>query len=326
MNSDRRSFFKTLGSAAAAAAAVSVPGINQAAVAAVSSGDGRAFNVQRNLLEIEGAPSGDLASVNGGYPMGIVVDDGIDQGGVMRKRLAGVKHKDLELSGGAGMGPKFFQLISDFLSLQSQTFNGAVSYSDAKFREGGRLDFTDAVVHSVRIPAMDASSKAVGHFGVTCRVGRSTREKGDGSKSTPPAKAKPWQLSNFRVSINGLESTMSLTTRVESLVIRQEIFPTASGAAAVDAGPLQIPDLVLTVSEQRSEPLYDWFENMVEKENPDERDGKIELLASDFQTVLFTINFFNLGIWWLATEDGDGSILRRVTAKMYCERMSFTRP
>jgi hypothetical protein len=91
----------------------------------------------------------------------------------------------------------------------------------------------------------------------------------------------------------------------------------------VDVGPLQVPNLVLTTSEQRSEPLYDWFENMVEKGISDERNGKIELLAADFTTVLFTIELFNLGIWWLANEDGDESILQRVTAKMYCERVRF---
>ena len=362
MNSDRRAFFKTLGTAAAAAA-VTVPGINHEAAAAVLPTDGRAFTVKRSLLEIEGQPTGDLNAVNGGYPIGIVVEEGVDEGGVMRKRIAGSNVKDLVLSGGGNMGPKFFELITKFLALESQTFSGNISYSDAKFREGGRLEFQDALVKSVRFPTLDASAKTAGAFDITCKVGSSQRTKGDLSKGDIGTKSKAFLVSNFRVSIDGLESTMALTSRVEGFTVQQEILPptavppvleipsegqgvsfpvvlppqwvegewttfqetpTPSRAGAfVDVGPLQIPDLVMTVSETRSEALYDWFEKSVVQGVPDERNGKIELLSADFKTVLFTIELFNLGLWWLATEDGDESVLRRVTAKMFCERMSF---
>ena len=323
MNSDRRSFFKTLGTAAAAAA-VTVPGITQTAAAATLPVDGRAFNVKRNILEIEGQTVGDLTGVNGGYPVGVVVEEGMDAGGVVRKRLAGSSFKDLVLSGGAGMGKPFFDLIANFLALDSQSFNGNISDSDAKFREGGRLDFQDAVVKSVRFPALDGSSKTAGTFEVTCQVGSSTRSRGDLQKAALVPKPKAFLVSNFRVSIDGLSDTMALTSRVESFLVQQEFFPPAGSARAfVDAGPLQIPDLVMTVGEQRSEALYEWFENMVVKGLPDERNGKIELLSTDLKTVLFTLELRNLGIWWLATEDGDESVLRRVTAKMYCEEMRF---
>src|SRR5690606_37504960 len=115
-------------------------------------------------------------------------------------------------------------------------------------------------------------------------------------------------------SIDGLENTMALTSKVEGFTVRQEILPPTDAKAFVDVGPLQIPDLVMTVSEARSESLYDWFAKSVEQGLPDERNGKIELLAADLNTVLFTIELFNLGLWWLPTEDGDESVLRRVTA------------
>ena len=41
---------------------------------------------------------------------------------------------------------------------------------------------------------------------------------------------------------------MALTSRVESFLVQQEFFPPAGSARAfVDAGPLQIPDLVMTI-------------------------------------------------------------------------------
>jgi hypothetical protein len=322
MNSDRRSFFKTIGTAAAAAA-VTVPGITQTAAAATLPVDGRAFNVKRNLLELGDKIVGDLSRVNGGYPVGIVVEEGVDAEGVMRKRIAGSNFKDMEISGGGNMGPEFFTLIQKFLALESEAFDGSISYSDAKLREGGRLDFQDAVVKAVRFPTLDAASRTAGAFDITCQVGASQRVKGELTKSTIATKAKPFLVSNFRVSIDGLAETMALTSKVEGFTVRQEILESNGEKAIINAGPLQIPDLVMTVSEARSEALYDWFEKSVEQGIPDERNGKIEMLSADFKTVLFTIELFNLGLWWLATEDGDESVLRRVTAKMFCERMSF---
>lgn len=322
MDSDRRSFFKTLGTAAAAAA-VTVPGLAPVTAEAALPVDGRSFNVRRNILELGGQNVGELSRVNGGYPVGIVVEDGVDGDGVIRKRIAGSNYKDLEISGGGNMGPEFFELIKKFLDRQSETFEGAISYSDAKFREGGRLDFQDAVVKSVRFPTLDAAAKTAGAFDITCQVGASQRVKGDLAKTDVGVKSKAFLVSNFRVSIDGLENTMALTSRVESFTVKQEILDFGEARAVVDAGALQIPDLVMTVSEARSEALYDWFEKSVEQGIPDERNGKIELLSADLRTVLFTIELFNLGLWWLATEDGDESVLRRVTAKMFCERMSF---
>ena len=327
MNSNRRSFFKAVG--AVAAASVAANATTQKVLAGPTlPPDGRFFKTSRSILEIDNDPVGELESVKGGYPFGAVIAEPPTPDGVVPKHLGEIQFENLVATAGAGMEKKFYTQLTDFLNRTPPVFNGAISYSDAKFREGGRLEFTDAAITELRFPELDASARAeTGALTVIYSLGASTRVKGDVSKQTPPEKSRGKSLltSNFRVSIDGTGEAMAQVSRVEPMIFRQEIRPRTDRAGIVlEAGPLEVGDLVITTSELASEPLYEWFARSVEAGGrPDERNGKIEFLGSDRTSVIFTLNLFNLGIYWLATEDGDASVLRRVTAKLYCERAAF---
>ena len=327
MNSNRRSFFKSVG--AIAAASVAANATSQKVLAGPSlPPDGRLFKTTRSILEIENDPVGELDSVEGGYPFGQVIAEPPTPDGVVAKHLGAIQFADLVATAGAGMEKKFYAQLADFVNRTPPVFNGAISYSDAKFREGGRLEFTDAAITELRFPVLDASARTEpGALTVIYSLGSSTRVKGDVSRQTPPerSRSKSWFTSNFQVSIDGTGDAMKNVSQVGPMIFRQAIRPRQPEAVnALEASPLEVGDLVITTSELASEPLYDWFAKSVEAGGaPDERNGKIEILGSDRSSVLFTLNLFNLGIYWLATEDGDASVLRRVTAKLYCERATF---
>jgi hypothetical protein len=71
-------------------------------------------------------------------------------------------------------------------------------------------------------------------------------------------------------------------------------------------------------------PLYAWHDDFVVRGNNSqdrERIGLLEYLAPDLQSVLLTVNLFNLGIFRISPESV-AEAAARSRAEMYCEGMS----
>src|SRR5687768_10920492 len=99
MNSNRRSFFKSVG--AVAAASVAANATTQKLLAGPTlPPDGRFFKTSRSILEIENDPVGELDSVEGGYPFGTVIAEAPTPDGVIPKHLGEIQFADLVATAG----------------------------------------------------------------------------------------------------------------------------------------------------------------------------------------------------------------------------------
>src|SRR5262245_17717989 len=116
--------------------------------------------------------------------------------------------------------------------------------------------------------------------------------------------------SNFRVEIPGLDC--SRVRKVDSFTVKS--YPNKN---------LDFPTLTLTLPES----WIAWHKSMVvDGMNGDssEKNGAIVFLAADMSTEIGRVSLSNLGISSLKFDSpGGASMIRTVTAELYCEGMAF---
>jgi hypothetical protein len=95
-----------------------------------------------------------------------------------------------------------------------------------------------------------------------------------------------------------------------------------------EPGAVEVPNLVITLSDSHAKPMYEWHEDFVIKGNcsqDKEKGGSLEYLANDLKTVLFTLQFKQLGIFKISPDkvEAGSEQIRRIKCEMYCEEIEF---
>jgi phage tail-like protein len=292
----------------------------------------RGYAAARYLLELDGGTVGSVNSATGGYGTSDVVEEKAGADLIMHKHLAGVKYEDITIECGSGMSKSFYTWLSDTLDLKVARKDGAIVAVDYNLTEASRLNFFHSLVTEIAFPALDASSKDAAKFTVKLspEYTRSAKSSGKAQGGVDSKlQQKKWLPSNFRLRIDGVDCTR--VNKIASLVVKQKLSENPVGELRdyqKEPALLEIPDLVVTFPESHADDFVSWHNDFVLQGNNGqdrEKSGTLEYLAPDLKTVLFTITFFNLGIFKLAPEPvAPGSEnIRRLTASMYCERMTF---
>ncbi len=83
----------------------------------------------------------------------------------------------------------------------------------------------------------------------------------------------------------------------------------------------------MTLAEVGADSWFNWHKSFVIDGNcmqENEKNGSLEFLTPNRQTVLGTLKFKNLGIFKIAPDDTQAAdTARRVKAEMYCEQMVY---
>lgn len=206
---------------------------------------------------------------------------------------------------------------------------------DTTGNERSRLEFVNALITEIGMPALDAASKDAVKMTLKFSPEMTQRQPGSGAKfslAAPKAAAqKAWLPANFRLTIDGMGDATKRVNKIEALVIKQKVTESGVGEERDferEPTSVEIPNLVITFPEADSQAFYDWHEEFVIKGNngdDEEKTGTLEYLTSDLKTVLFTLNFFNTGIFKVADSKPEASkdTVKRVKAEMYVEAMQF---
>lgn len=331
-SNQRRSFLKQVGGLAAAAAA---PPLASAATAgpqpppsAALAGAIRPAAAGRFAIDLDGIFGGFLYSVEGGHATADVVVEELGPDNVQRKHLGNVKYEDISFQCGAAMSKDFFEWIRSSFDHKVSPRDGSIITTDANLREISRLSFRDALITEIGFPALDASSKDVAKFTVKLSAESTQLTFGKGpALSGAVAKQKAWLTSNFKITIDGLDT--SRVNAVESLVVRRVVVQNQGGGDFQEPAEsyLEVPNLVITFPESRASDFYKWHEDFVIKGNngqEEERFGTLNFLSPNLKDSLFTLGFGHLGIFKLGEAPGNGpDQVRRLRAEMYCEEMKF---
>ena len=292
----------------------------------------RSYNLSRFALELDGTMVGFVNAVEGGLPFGHVVKvPGEDF--FFKKHLGNAGFRDIRLEFGADMEKSVYNWISLALQGQQVRLSGAIVGADLNGDVRSRLEFRDAQITEVTFPALDATSKDTSKMSMVLSPEQtSLNRKASGKLGAPSTKAqKRWLPANFRFSIDGIDTKK--VSKVDALTVKLPRTTFGECRICENLPPptkIDFPDIVMTTGEP-ADALYDWLEAFVIQGNNDdasERSGSLEYLSSDLKTVLFTLNFKNLGIFELApiSPDAGGSTVPRLLAAMYCETMDFVVP
>lgn len=345
MANDRRDFLKTIGglTAAAVAGPACAPGSTDArpAGAAAATGTaaeaavvaGRPGGAAKYALELDGSFAGWLQSFEGGYAVGDVVTEKIGPDHYAKKHIGAVKYEDITVTCGTGMSKAFYEWIRDTLDHRYTRRSGVVRGADQNLRERSRLEFANALISEVGMPALDGSSKDTANLTVKFSPEYTRRKAGSGAtvKFTAESKVhRTWLSSSFNLAIAGLEDATSRALKIEAITIKQSPAEDPIGDArdyVKEPASLEFPNLVVTLAESSSGSFYDWHEDFVIRGyNGDERERGGSLEYSDQQgRPFFTLTFQNLGVFKVAPDKAEagGEGIRRVKAEMYCEQMKF---
>jgi len=291
----------------------------------------RTYSAGKFLLTIDGVDAGFLYSLEGGDAFGDVVEAPLVTG-VIDKRIAAVHYEPITFEVTVPLAKPLYDWFSAFLNRSQQRTSGAVVLLDYDMKERSRLEWDDALITELAFPALDASSKEIGRLRCVIQPSRTRRVPGSGSRSDAkaPAQKQSWHVSNFALSLPGLETSAQHVSRIEPLVIRQAA-TTSLGEREelLEPGLLQIPPLVLTVSAGSAEPLFAWFDDFViqgRNAEKDERSGSLQLRSDNQGVTLLGLSMTNLGIYRVGElrAVSDSQSIRKVRAELYCEQMELT--
>jgi len=325
----RREFLRQVGLLTGGAAVLGLAPFPHLALAA----DQRTYASGHFALELDGQNLGYLKSFEGGFARAEVVTEQVGNVTFAKKHIASVRYQDIVLQTEPIMPKPLNDWVAAMLSGNPLRKNGAIVTASFDNKEQSRLQFNNALISEVTFPACDASSKEAAYLTIklspensTPLAGSMAPMKADMSGS---AKQKQWLPANFRFTIPGIDC--SKVAKIDAFTVKNTIREDQVGKlreTTKEPAKLEFPNLSLSVAEVGAGGFYAWFQDMVIKGNStdkNERQGKLELLGPDMKTVLFTLNFQNLGIFGFTPDkvDANKEQIRRVSIDLYCERITI---
>lgn len=290
---------------------------------------GKVANLLQNyLIELDGQPAGRLFGMTGGGVHADVIKTSVG-GFSAHKHIGAVKYEDMTVTFGTGMSQAFYSWLSDNFSGHSKRKNGAIVAMGFNLKPEWRLEFHEALITSVEFPECDAGSKDAGH--ITIRISpeftRSlTKDLVQNTGVHVSGLAKGWQISNFKLSIDGLENECVHVRSIGPLSVGKRIKLDASSNIG-DEGPEEFSDLVVTLNSNHASGFYQWFEDFVEKGKiHDERNGVLQFLTPNGAQPYFKLELLGLGPYKM---EGIKPVTSKTAAmpftfRLYCNEMKFS--
>jgi hypothetical protein len=291
--------------------------------------DQRAYEAGHVAVELEGARAV-VKEASGGAAYGEVVSETLGSDHIVRKHLAGVKYETISVTAGADMPKPLANWMIDTLSLKYARKNGTILGLDYNYKEATRRSFFNALLAEIVFPELDGASKEPAY--ITLKMSpeytRVAATSGATMTATEAPAAKKVVSSNFRVTIDGLD--MSRVTKIEAIDIKMKVATASVGEQRdYEKAPanLEFPNLVFYVAEDHADSIAKWHEDFVvngHNTQDKEKNGRIDVLASNLQQGIYSLELKNLGITRFTAEPmASDTKARRVRVEMYVEQIRF---
>jgi len=307
------------------------------------SKDQRGYSSGKYAIDLGSGFAGWISSVEGGNAVADVITEKMGVDVHHRKHLGNVKYEEISFQCGTGMSNGLYDWIQTGFNLTNTTAgrkDGAIVFCDYDSYELSRLEWKFGMMSEVGMPALDAAGKDAAKMSIKFHPEITRRTMKQGSQATvqafpvTAAKQKLWTNQNFRLRINGyigLDDGCKKVNKIDAITVKQKITENSVGEGRdyeKVATSMEIPNLVITMTESHSEIFYKWHEDFVIKGNctqEHEMTGILEYLANDTTTVLFTLNLVGLGIFKITPDKMEAGAegVRRTKVEMYCEEITY---
>jgi hypothetical protein len=297
----------------------------------------RAYTSGKLALELDGTMTY-LRSAEGGNAVVDVIDEPVTEDLILRKHPGGLHFEDILLQTPLAGWLPLAGWIAATLTKGPVPKSGALVYMDFNNNEIRRLEFFNAIITEVALPACDAASKDAIYLSLRLSPESTRLVGGSGKSSTAAAMAtatanKNIMGSSFKLNIQGLEPACIHINKVAALTAKRGLLQ-SQGASVLreQAGrhfmPLDCSALSITLPEQDAGPFYAWFTDFAIKGNNSskaERAARLEWQnVADGRTVAFA-DLGNLGIVRFApvAASTGSETIARVQVDMYCETINM---
>lgn len=277
-----------------------------------------------------------VRSVEGGNTFADVLPEPPTEDLIQHKRPGAVRYDDLLVDISMTAMQPLAGWITATLAKGPVSKNGAIVYSDFNNNEVKRLEFFNAVITEITLPACDAAGKDPVYL--TLRLApESTRLVGPSGKANPAALAASTKFAmagSFRLNIQGLEPACTRISKVSAISATRALVKSLSGGEKREMLPRQFAaldcsTLSITLPEQDAGLFYAWLNDFVIKGNSgpkSQRAGRLEWLNPANASTVFTADLGNLGIVRYAPLAASTAmeVIARVQVDMFCETMSLS--
>jgi hypothetical protein len=287
--------------------------------------------MQNFIIELDGKAAGRFMTFSGGT---VQADVATAAGPVRLKHVTSVRYEDIRISCGTGMSRTFYDWIGSSFSGAPVNKNGAIVAFGSNNKPSGRLEFFHAYITGLLMPALDRNQKKAAFMQVQIHP-EMTRASAAPASANPGVYAsmlpKSWSISDFRLSIPGLEKECPHVFQIGSLQLGQKTVEDFTGAGRVSdqvPGSTEFSNISLRLPENHATGFYKWFDDFVVKGNSgpqDEKKGTLEFFAPNSTKAYFEIQLAGLGIFNASGPTGmRGNTGLPVDIGLYCESMKFS--
>jgi hypothetical protein len=274
----------------------------------IPGGGKRSYVSGAFYLELEGSVVGRLGAAGGGNAEAVValVPAAPEVSGDRpNKHVTGVVIRDIafELDPMQAMNGTLETWISDFLSPGGEPLlhDGAIIRADYTGKARDRLEFKNAAIVELRFPSLEVGGKDVVVMTFRLRPGEARLRQGGSSANLPiPKVTKRMLASSFHVTVGGLPNHVR---QVGPITIRRSLqahdMGSGPGDRVVVRGPVEIPDLALSVETRDQEQWLDWYDRFLVQEHnqdQDELEGTIALLDITMKEELLVLGLHGVGL------------------------------
>jgi hypothetical protein len=277
-------------------------------------------------VSLNGSCVGDVRAIEGLQAEADVVSNDLGPNGLTKKHVSNIRWTPGLLTLGLGMGAPMATWLRSSLAQSQLPASGSIVRADANDRAQSSIDFTNAVLTQLTVPALDALSNDPAALLVGFDAEQVRIAKGDGSDSRGNVPApKPWLCSGFRIALGNLPCDDIL--RVESLS-----WTAVAGGDQVGIfreptkHPMNVtvPDLELTIGAKGFAPwaaaAQRWFIDGEHLE-PNEMAGTITLVGDgDLATIMLANVGFKRFPFASPAENGSAD---RFVVTLYIESLGF---
>lgn len=290
----------------------------------------RSYAAGHFFLMLDGVLVGELRDVEGGHAVGDVVTERLGPDLVLRKHIGAVKYEDITMKVNLEIEPALRKWVADWLQNHVTRKNGAIIATDFDYNAKSYLDFFNATIVEIGMPALDAASKDPAYLILKLRPEYARHRAAAGEKvAAAKATQKKWLPANFRFRLGDLPA--SRISKVEALTIKRSVAEGSVGESRdyeIEPSHLEIPNLVITLAESHAKPLYDWHADFVSEGRnaaDQEKSATLEFLSPNGKDLLFSLTFKHLGIFRLAPAKAEAGAepAPAVKAEMYCEEVAL---
>lgn len=261
---------------------------------------GRQYATSGLFLELAGHVVARLLAAGGGNAEATIVLD--TSSGGPDKRVTSITYGDIAFQLDPGdVDETLMTWLQDFTAPSSVPAlqDGALLVADYQHRVGERLEFQEAAIVEVRLPAVDGASRDPVFMTVRIRPARTTHRAGSLDTVKPPSSPRTASASEFAFELEPRRT--GRVTQASSLTLRRSVASSDPGGdRAPDVrGVLEVSDLKLAIATADRDDWVRWYEEfLVHGRNGDDQElsGSLTLLTRNARDEILRMELGGVGL------------------------------